>query len=67
MPKALCIASLAVSAVIILVFLIDALLGMLGMERMAPFYGASMMMDVGFIIFGVILAVLSWTTLREQR
>ena len=31
-----------------------------------PFGGASMLMDIGFVVVSAILGVLSWLTFREQ-
>ena len=67
MPKALCLASLVASILVVALFLIDAIMGFLGMETSAPLRSASLMMDLGFVVFGGILAYLSWATYREQR
>jgi len=66
MPKALCLTSLVVAALLFLLFAADFGLSMAGMGDSAPFQGASMMMDFAFMVFSVILAVLSWFTFREQ-
>lgn len=59
MPKALCILGIAISALVLIVFSLDLVLGM-------PFNGVNKIMDIGFIVCSGILAYLSWTTLREQ-
>ena len=66
MPKALCLTSLVVAALLFLLFAADFGLSMAGMGDSAPFQGASMMMDFAFMVLSVILAVLSWFTFREQ-
>lgn len=60
MPKAMCIAGLVVSALIVLLFGLDLLLGW-------PFGKASTTVDVGFLIAALLLAYASWTTYREQK
>ena len=67
MPKALCIISLVASILVTLLFLADALLGMAGMADAAPLGYASLMMDLAFTVFGIMLIVMSFTTLRQQR
>ena len=66
MPKALCLASLVVAALLLLLFLADLVMRLAGLAEMAPLRGASMLMDVGFLICGGILAYLSWSTYKEQ-
>lgn len=67
MPKALCLTSLVVAIIIVVLFLADAVMGMIGMEKIAPLRSASLLMDLAFIVFGSLLAFLSFTTWREQR
>jgi hypothetical protein len=62
MPKALCIAGMAVSAVLLILFLWD----LAAPTWMAPFKKASMMMDIAFILSSAGLAYLSWLTWKEQ-
>jgi len=66
MPKALCLASLVVGALVLILFLADLILSLTGMISLAPLRGASMLMDIAFSIFGAILAYLSWSTYKEQ-
>ena len=66
MPKALCLTSLVVAALLLLLFLADLVMRFAGLEATAPLRGASLLMDIGFLIFGGILAFLSWTTYKEQ-
>jgi len=67
MPKALCLTSLVVAVIIVVLFLADAVMGIMGMATMAPLRSASMMMDITFIVTGTILAYMSFATWREQR
>ncbi|MEZ6091298.1 MAG: hypothetical protein R3C05_25435 [Pirellulaceae bacterium] len=66
MPKALCLISLVVAALLFILFAADFGLSMAGMIDVAPFQGASMLMDIAFLVLSVVLAVLSWMTFREQ-
>lgn len=67
MPKALCLISLVASILIVVAFLADAALGMMGNNGIAPFGAANLMMDIVFIIVGAIMIYLSFSTYREQR
>ena len=58
MPKALSILAMAVSVLLLLFFGLDLIVGI-------PFGGASMGMDIGFVVASAILGYLSWTVLRE--
>jgi len=60
MPKILCIASLALSCLLLLVFLLDLAIGV-------PFGKASMIMDLGFIVATGIVAAFSFLTMKEIR
>jgi hypothetical protein len=60
MAKAMSIAGLVAGGLIALVFVLDLALGL-------PFGGRQMIMDVGFIIAGGILAYLGWNTMREVQ
>lgn len=59
MPKIMTIIGILLSALIVLVFGIDLAIGI-------PFLKASMLMDITFIVCGLLLAYLSWATMREQ-
>jgi len=67
MPKALCMTSLVVAVIIVVLFLADAVMGLIGMSAMAPLRSANLLMDITFIITGSILAYMSFVTWREQR
>ena len=64
MAKALTITGVVISAVILPLFLLDLIAARV-IPALAPFKGASLLMDVSFIICAAILAYLSWTTYRE--
>lgn len=60
MPKALTIAGMAVAALLLLVFALDAILGI-------PFGSASLMMNVGFMIAAAILGYASWNAFKDLK
>lgn len=65
--KGLCIAALAIAVITFLFFLADFLLGFMEMTSLAPFkYAGGMTIDLVFIVCSLVLAVLSFFTLREQ-
>ena len=66
MQKGLCILALAISVIVFAVFLADLILGMLEMKALAPFHNADPTIDYVFIACSLILAVMSFFTLREQ-
>ena len=67
MPKALCLFSLVASILVVTLFVFDAMAEMFGLSGLAILGGASLMMDITFVILGGIMIFLSWTTYREQR
>jgi len=67
MPKALCLISLVASILVVVLFLADAVMGLLSMHDIAPLRGANMMMDIAFVILAAIMIFMSWKTFREQR
>jgi len=67
MPKALCLISLVASILIVVLFFEDAVTGMLGMNGLAIFGGARILMDIVFGAVAGLLIYMSWTTYREQR
>lgn len=66
MPKALCLIGLVFSALVVLIFLVDIVLGMIG-SASAPLRMVSLLWDILFILSASGLAYVSWTTYREQR
>ena len=68
MPRFLTIAGMAVAALVALLFLLDLLGGYFSfLSVIAPFQGASMLMDVTFVISGGMLDYLSWNAFRELQ
>lgn len=66
MQKGLCIVAITISLIVFVVFLADLVLGLLGMETLAPFNSASMMIDIVFVVCSLVLGVMSWFTFKEQ-
>ena len=66
MQKGLCIAALTIAVIVFALFLADLIFGLMGMDHFAPFKNANMIIDIVFLIGSLILAVMSWFTLREQ-
>jgi hypothetical protein len=64
--KGLCIAALTIAVIVFALFLADLSLGLAGMNQIAPFKYANMVIDIVFIVCSLVLAVMSWFTLREQ-
>jgi threonine/homoserine/homoserine lactone efflux protein len=60
MPKAMTYIGLGVAAMMIVAFGLDAAIGV-------PFRQASIVFDVGMIVCSLVLAYMSWSTLRELR
>ena len=66
MQKGLCYVALTLSVVVFIFFLLDLVLGFLGMAQTAPFKFASPITDVVFLVSSATLGALSFFTLREQ-
>lgn len=64
--KGLCIAALTIAVIVFALFLADLILGLAGMNQIAPFKYANMYIDIVFVVCSLALAVMSWFTLREQ-
>lgn len=64
--KGLCIAALTIAVIVFALFLADLIFGFAGMNHLAPFKSANMVVDIVFAICALILALMSWFTLREQ-
>ncbi len=60
MGKAMAIAGLVIGGVIGLAFALDMFSGF-------PFGGRVMLMDIGFVLCGAILAYLGWNALRDAK
>ena len=69
MPKILCISAMVIAILVLVLFLSDLVLGLIGMD-FAPFKGAEgamrYVMDGVFAVGGGLLGYLSWTTFKEQ-
>ena len=66
MPKGLCITALVISALVLVLFLSDLVLSFAGLTTIAPFKGASALIDIVFAVCAGIVAFLSWQTFKEQ-
>lgn len=64
--KGLCIVALSIAIIVFALFLADLILGLAGMNEIAPFKYANMTIDIVFVVCSLTLAVMSWFTLREQ-
>lgn len=60
MPKALTISGMVVSALVLIIFLLDVILGW-------PFGKVSMMMDIGFILAAGGLGYMSWSAYQDVK
>lgn len=65
MPKALCISGMVIAILVFVLFLSDFVLQLVN-DQIAPFKGASPLMDIVFVVCSGGLAFLSWKTFREQ-
>jgi len=63
MPKALCMTGMVIAIFLLILFLLDLVVP----TTWAPFKGASVMMDIAFVICALVLGYLSWMTWREQK
>jgi hypothetical protein len=64
-PKGLCITALTIAVIVFALFLADLVLGLSGMQSMAPFKYTNLLMDIIFVICSAALAVMSWFTFRD--
>jgi hypothetical protein len=64
--KGLCIVPLTIAVIVFALFLADLVLGFAGMKELAPFKFSNMIIDIVFVVCSLVLAVMSWFTLREQ-
>jgi hypothetical protein len=63
--KALCISGMVIAGLVVIFFLLDFLLGIVGLVGLAPFQFASPLMDITFILLAAGLGFLSWTAWKE--
>lgn len=64
MPKALSMSGMIVAGFMVLVFLSDLILSLLGIKF--PFGGTSMIMDICMTVAGAVLGYMSWVSYREE-
>ncbi len=67
MPKVLCLIGLVVASLVFLIFLLDLLFGLIGVDALAPFKLVSVIMDILFILCAAGLAYASWSSYKEQK
>ncbi len=60
MAKAMSIAGMVVAGLLVLVFGLDLALEI-------PFSGAQKLMDIGFVVSGLILGYMSWDAFSESK
>ncbi len=60
MAKAMTIGGMVVAGLLVVVFGLDLILGV-------PFDGASIPMDAGFLVSGLILGYMSWDAFRSAK
>jgi len=65
MPKALCLAGMVVSVLVLALFLFD-FIASFAAASIAPFRGASLLMDIAMMVSGLLLGYASWSTFKEQ-
>lgn len=58
--------ALTISVIVLILFLADLLLGLFGMQELAPFSYTNMVMDIVYVICSLALTIMSWLTFREQ-
>jgi hypothetical protein len=58
---------MVIAVLVFLFFFADLLLRLAGMYAIAPFAGASLVMDIVFSAAAALLGYLSFRTLRERR
>ena len=66
MPKILCISGMVIAALVGLLFLVNLIIPLVLNNAWAPFKGASMMLDIVFVLCAAGLGYISWQTYKEQ-
>jgi hypothetical protein len=66
MSKALCVSALAISILVLILFLADLVLGLANARSIAPLRGENFLLDAVFIVCAAVLGYLSWSTFRRQ-
>ena len=67
MPKILCLIGLVVAILVFLIFFLDMLFGLIGMDSLAPFKLVSIVMDILFILCAAGLGYIAWNSFKEQK
>lgn len=65
MQKGLCITALSISALVLVLFLADILLGLGGMQAMAPYKFFSWYGDLVFIVIATLIGWMSWINYQK--
>ena len=64
--KSVILASISVSAIVGVVAVLDMAMGLISQMGMAPF-GGQMTMDIMFVIAAVLIGLMGWESIREQK
>ncbi len=64
MQKGLCITALSISALVLLLFLADILLGLAGMKALAPYKSFSLVGDLVFMACSGLIGFMSWNVYK---
>ena len=64
--KSVILASISVSAIVGVVAALDMAMGLIGQMGMAPF-GGQMTMDIMFVIAAVLIGLMGWESMKEQK
>jgi hypothetical protein len=67
MPKLLCLFGLVVAGLVALIFLMDLIFGLAGMNALAPFKLNSLSFDIVMLLSSIVLGLLSWFSFRELK
>jgi hypothetical protein len=63
--KTLCITGMGIAGLVTVLFLLDLLMGIVGLRALAPFQFAALTMDLVFVLLAAGLGFLSWTVWKE--
>ena len=64
--KSVILASISVSAIVGVVAVLDMAMGLIGQMGMARF-GGQMTMDIMFVIAAVLIGLMGWESMKEQK
>ena len=65
MPKALCLTGMVIAILLFALFTVDLVVPFIGLEGLAPFGQASVVLDIVFALCSGALGYLSWSALKE--